>query len=99
MSEFDESRRLDDVVSPTDLRAAFARGTGTVLLPLSRLSAVQVAHAMTVHRSQGSTYKRVFVDVKDILANPIRKERQSLLYVGYSRPSEELIINKEKYVA
>lgn len=60
---------------------------------------LRYCYCITVHRSQGSTYKRVFVDVKDILANPIRKERQSLLYVGYSRPSEELIINKEKYVA
>lgn len=35
MSEFDESRRLDDVVSPTDLRAAFARS-------LSRLYGTEV---------------------------------------------------------
>lgn len=60
---------------------------------------IRYCYCITIHRSQGSTFKRVFVDVKDILSNPIRKERQSLLYVGYSRPSDELVINKEKYVA
>ncbi len=43
------------------LRAAFARGADPVLLPLSRLSAVQTAHALTVHRSQGSQYDVVTV--------------------------------------
>ena len=60
---------------------------------------IRYCYCITVHRSQGSTFRRVFVDVKDILCNPIRTERQSLLYVAYSRPSQELLINKEKYVA
>lgn len=60
---------------------------------------IRYCYAITVHRSQGSTYKRVFVDTKDILTNKIRGERQSLLYVAYSRPSETLVLNKGKYVA
>lgn len=60
---------------------------------------IRYCYCITVHRSQGSTYKRVFVDVKDILSNPIQRERQNLLYVGYSRPSSELVVNKEKFVA
>lgn len=39
--------------------AAFSRGGEPVLLPPSRLSAVQTVHAMTVHRSQGSQFERV----------------------------------------
>lgn len=54
---------------------------------------------MTVHRAQGSTYARVFLDVKDILGNNIRSERQRLIYVGMSRPRCELIINKLQFKA
>lgn len=44
---------------PAGVQAAFSRGGEPVLLPPSRLSAVQTVHAMTVHRSQGSQYERV----------------------------------------
>jgi exodeoxyribonuclease-5 len=60
---------------------------------------MRYCYCITVHRSQGSTYKRVFVDVKDILTNNIRTERQNLLYVATSRPSQSLVTNKGKYVA
>lgn len=60
---------------------------------------IRYCYCITVHRSQGSTYKRTFVDVVNILENKTRTERQSLLYVGYSRSSLELCINKSKYVA
>lgn len=55
---------------------------------------LKYCYCITVHRSQGSTFKRVMVDVKDLLENPIRSERQRLLYVAFSRPQVELIINK-----
>ena len=62
-------------------------------------ASIRYCYCITVHRSQGSTYRRVFVDVNDILSNRIRKERQSLLYVAYSRPSQQLVINKARFVA
>ncbi len=49
-------------------------------------------HAMTVHRSQGSTYNNVFIDIVDIGKNRKEKERNQLLYVGCSRASENLVI-------
>ena len=55
---------------------------------------LKYCYCITVHRSQGSTFKRTMVDVKDLLDNPIRSERQRLLYVAFSRASVELIINK-----
>lgn len=55
---------------------------------------LKYCYCITVHRSQGSTFKRVTVDVKDLLENPVRSERQRLLYVAFSRPQVELIINK-----
>lgn len=45
--------------------------------------------AITSHRSQGSTYKRVFVDAGDI--ERFENAAQSL-YVAATRPSEELVI-------
>lgn len=60
---------------------------------------IRYCYCITVHRSQGSTYDRVFLDVKDILRNRNRVERQRLLYVGSSRPRHELLTNKASYVA
>lgn len=60
---------------------------------------IRHCYCITVHRSQGSTYDRVFVDVKDILRNNNRAERQRLIYVGFSRPRHELLVNKARYVA
>jgi len=64
-----------------------------------KFSDIRHCYCITVHRSQGSTFDRVFVDVKDILRNNNRAERQRLIYVGYSRPRHELYINKSRYIA
>lgn len=60
---------------------------------------VRYCYCITIHRSQGSTFDRVFVDVKDILRNNNRIERQRLLYVGYSRPRSQLWVNKSRFAA
>jgi len=60
---------------------------------------LKYCYCITVHRSQGSTYKRAMVDVKDILDNPTRSERQRLLYVAFSRAQDELLINKTGFKA
>jgi len=54
-------------------------------------SDLQPPHAMTIHRSQGSTYKQVFLDVDNCYKNRKTQERNQLLYVGSSRASENLI--------
>jgi exodeoxyribonuclease V alpha subunit len=43
------------------LIAAFGRGGEPIRVPLARLGAVRPLHAMTVHRSQGSQFKRITV--------------------------------------
>lgn len=73
------------VVATADgLQAAFRRGTGTVLLPLSRLSSVQTAHALTVHRSQGSQYDAVTVLLPTRASAILTRE---LLYTAVTRAS------------
>lgn len=50
------------------------------------------AYAITAHRSQGSTYDRVYVDYRDVLLNQNRQEAFRCLYVACTRPRRELIL-------
>lgn len=72
----------------------------------SRFAYVDYAYSITTHKSQGSTFTNVFVDVTDILSNKRRNlvqmpgedkkrwvyERNQLLYVAMTRPSHRLFI-------
>lgn len=62
-------------------------------------SDLKYCYCITVHRSQGSTYKTVLADVDNILQNRRRDERRKLLYVAWSRASETLITNKERFAS
>jgi hypothetical protein len=66
---------------------------------------VDYAYAMTVHKSQGSTFTNAFVDMSDILANHTKAmvtlpngekqliyERNQLLYVALTRASDRIFI-------
>ena len=53
---------------------------------------IRPCHAITAHRSQGSTYRSVFVDVEDIMANRNRKEAMRCLYVAATRASDILVL-------
>jgi exodeoxyribonuclease-5 len=55
---------------------------------------VQPAYALTVHKSQGSTYTDVFLDIQDIQGNSRRdmKMMNRLAYVGASRAQRSLHI-------
>lgn len=55
-------------------------------------TAVQPAYALTVHKSQGSTYTDVFLDINDITTNSRRdlKMTNRLAYVGVSRAQRSL---------
>lgn len=61
------------------------------------VSDIRYCYCITVHRSQGSTFDHAFVDVKDILRNNIRSERQRLLCVATSRPRTRLYLNKPRF--
>lgn len=92
--------RLNELASLAKKLPAEARGYWAQYHRFKDLfSNIRYCYCLTVHRSQGSTYRRAFVDLNDILSNNIRSERQSLMYVAFSRPSEELVINKRRFVA
>jgi exodeoxyribonuclease V alpha subunit len=72
------------VETPAGLRVAFPRGGGAELVPLSRLSAATAAHALTVHRSQGSQYEGVTVLLPPATSPLLTRE---LLYTAVTRAS------------
>jgi len=61
---------------------------------------VRPIHALTVHKSQGSTYKEVFVDLNNIGKNNHWREVARLTYVAITRSSDKVHIFgslKERY--
>lgn len=53
---------------------------------------VRHAYAITAHRSQGSTYRRAFINMSDILVNRNRSEALRCLYVASTRARESIVI-------
>lgn len=52
---------------------------------------IRLPYACTVHKSQGSTYHTVFVDVFDICKNQATDEVAKLMYVAATRASHRII--------
>ena len=60
---------------------------------IDKFADVTYGYAMTVHKSQGSTYERVFIDMKDIInKNPKERESFQCLYTAITRASGEIHI-------
>ena len=70
------------VSRPEGIRVAFARGGPPTLYPPSRLSEVATVHAMTVHRGQGSQFRRVTVVLPPAESPLLTRE---LLYTAVTR--------------
>ena len=49
-------------------------------------------HAITIHKSQGSTYDEAIIDFKDVNINKNKKEVQRLLYTGITRASRLTVL-------
>lgn len=52
------------------------------------------AYCLTIHKSQGSTFQNVFVDVPNALINRNIQERNQLLYVAVTRAAKRLFIHQ-----
>lgn len=53
-------------------------------------------HAITVHKSQGSTYNQAIINIENIHLNRNTEERQRLLYTAITRASDLVILNNVK---
>jgi len=53
---------------------------------------ISYSHSLTVHKSQGSTFANVFIDMPNIARNSVIKERNQLLYVAITRASNKVFI-------
>lgn len=54
---------------------------------------IKYNHAITVHKSQGSTYKTSIINIGNIMFNKNAEERQRLLYTAITRASDLIILN------
>ena len=59
---------------------------------LETFNSIQCLHAITVHRSQGSTFSKVFVDFPTILLNENMSEAYQMLYVALTRSNDTVVL-------
>lgn len=61
---------------------------------VSEFADVVYGYCVTNYKVQGSTYKTIYVDVKDVLSITAISDKRKLqaLYVGFSRPTNNLAI-------
>jgi ATP-dependent exoDNAse (exonuclease V) alpha subunit len=57
---------------------------------IDRFAQLNYGYAITVHKSQGSTFKNVFIDIMDIFSNYKQEERIKCLYTAITRSSQSL---------
>ncbi|MEB3289491.1 MAG: AAA family ATPase [Leptolyngbya sp.] len=59
-----------------------------------RFHDVDYAYSLTVHKSQGSTFQDVFVDIPSLRANRNVIERNQLCYVAFTRAAKRLFLHQ-----
>jgi hypothetical protein len=84
----DEFIRIKTLFSDTTIREFWDFYYNSLI---DKFADVTYGYAMTVHKSQGSTYNRVFVDMKDIIKrNPKERESYQCLYTAVTRAAKEI---------
>lgn len=74
------------------IRQAEAEGNATVLYEINNnWIDLRAAFACTINKSQGSTFRKVFIDLDDIKRCTLGSQIARLMYVGVSRASEQVI--------
>ena len=57
---------------------------------IDRFAQLNYGYSITVHKSQGSTFKNVFIDIMDIFENHNQSEKLKCLYTAITRSSHTL---------
>lgn len=63
---------------------------------IEQFADIKYNHAITIHKSQGSTYKNNIINIQNVMFNKNAAERQRLLYTAITRASDLLILNNVK---
>jgi hypothetical protein len=63
---------------------------------LEQFADIKYNHAITIHKSQGSTYKSTVMNIGDINLCRDESDKQRLLYTGVTRASDLVILNNVK---
>jgi len=63
-------------------------------LKQQRFANLNYSYALTVHKSQGSTFQNVFVDLPNLMRNKNIRERNQLLYVAVTRAAKRLFVGQ-----
>src|SRR5262249_49510588 len=90
-----DERAFNGIVDKVKDQALGCRDRGQHLHDFkSALARLQSVYAITIHTSQGSTFKNTFLDVADIRKRQSSNllEMQQLLYTGATRPSQALML-------
>ena len=59
---------------------------------VEKFADVKYNHAITVHKSQGSTYEKVIINIKNCMLNTDTNERDKLLYTAITRASNLVVL-------
>lgn len=59
---------------------------------IEQFAQIKYNHALTVHKSQGSTFEKTIINIKNINFNQDASEKERLLYTAITRASELLIL-------
>lgn len=97
-----QNKFQDDWLDHLKEISTYARKTGDWAMYWSTresVHSIKHCYAITVHRSQGSTFGTVFLDVIDIQKQKNLIEQLKLMYVGATRPSHQLFVNRTKFIA
>jgi exodeoxyribonuclease V alpha subunit len=72
-----------------ELRVAFDRADGPMLVSPSRVAAVETVYAMTIHKSQGSQFATAAVLLPDATSRLLTRE---LLYTAVTRAKRQVLV-------
>lgn len=89
----DSEKELKNLEATLKLRARISEiGWVDYYAFIEQFADLKYNHAITVHKSQGSTFKKTILNLKNIKINKNIGERDKLLYTGITRASDLLIL-------
>lgn len=87
-------KKYDDQIKKQIRAYAIAKNWKDFWALKDRYANIQFSYSMTTHKSQGSTFNHVFVNMSDIMINRKLEERNQLIYTALTRAADKVYIVK-----